>query len=100
MRMLKGTFEGESFEIVELEKGSDELKITCNHEISELTNRVYHPIDGHIRYITLSEGLVEAYLVLDHHKKETPVEVDIETVPEDLIQTYPEEDEEGNPIHY
>lgn len=90
MRKITGVIQGEEFEIRELEKDTDKLEFICEHDISRLMTVTFHPVEYKYRTIRVSEGLLEAYLVLNEELKEGTYQIELIDVPTTILPNAPE----------
>jgi len=97
---LTGTYKGTPFTITE---GAGIENVKCaDPDFYELNADIYYnPGEGQeTGFMSVTDGLLEAYLVLNHLSKFDNLDIELNEVPNELVLPAPEEDEEGNPIVY
>ena len=96
---LVGKINGHTFIIKEKD---DTVIINCNLNMYGIQEKIYHPLENITRRVKLTEGLFEAYLVLNHLKTLELFNIKLTKIPSEIIEMLDtrqvEEEVDGNVV--
>lgn len=75
----------QSFPFV-IKEGNDMVIANCKINVYGMQAELFHPIEGHIRRVKLTEGIMEAYLVLNHLKVTGKYDIKITKIPDEILE--------------